>query len=255
MHDLGRTLQELEAVLDTEGDGFELELLDEAEDGAEFYESGDREAVFDEVEEVELASELLGVASEEELDQFFGKLISQAVKGIGSFARSPVGHALGGVLKKVAKTALPVLGAGVGSMLLPGVGTALGGQVGKSAGRLMGLELEGMSPEDQELEVARRIVRISADAAREAAENPQNDHPDKVAKKVVVVSAQKHAPPLARVVIRAPIPRAPVARVTIPAHPARPAPDVRPRHPAAGEPQRGHWVRDGGKIILFGVYN
>jgi hypothetical protein len=243
MHDVDRTLQEFEAVLDTEQDGFEFELLGEDEGEYEQYEVADPEAVFDEIEEMELASELLATASEEELDQFFGKLISKAVKGMRGFARSPVGRALGGVMKNVAKVALPVAGAGIGSMLMPGAGSAAGGQLGAAAGRLMGLELEGLSAEDQELEVARRIVRVGGDAAREAAQNPQNDRPDNVANKVVVVSAKRHAPPLARVVIRAPLPAPGNGRAQQPAH------------PAAGEPRRGHWVRDGGRIILFGVYS
>jgi uncharacterized protein (DUF697 family) len=266
MHDLDRTLQEFGDEFEQHAEGFEFELL--SEDESEFegaYESELEyeyeylgESVFDEVEEMELASELLETASEEELDQFFGKLISSAAKGIRGFAKSPMGNALGGVLKNVAKVALPVAGAVGGSLLMPGVGTTMGAKLGSAAGRMFGLELEGMTPEDQEFEVARRIVRLSGDAAQEAANTPQDGDPDKVVKKIVVHKTQKHAPALARVVVRTP----PVkVGVRVPVRvPARipnggPTPQGARPHPAAGEPRRGHWVREGARIILYGVYS
>lgn len=58
-----------------------------------------------EPEEEELASELMEVGSEAELDHFLGGLfhtISNVGKGVGKFLRSPAGHALGGILKQVA---------------------------------------------------------------------------------------------------------------------------------------------------------
>lgn len=58
------------------------------------------------------------IQSEEELEEFFGKL----VKAAGSFIKSPVGKTLGGVLKNVARTALPVAGAALGNLVAPGVG-------------------------------------------------------------------------------------------------------------------------------------
>jgi uncharacterized protein (DUF697 family) len=207
--------------------------------------------VFDEVEEMELASQLLETASEEELDQFFGKLISSAVKGVRGFAKSPVGKSLGGVLKNVAKVALPVAGAVGGSLLMPGMGTAMGAKLGSAAGRMFGLELEGMTSEDQEFEVARRIVRLSGDAAQEAATTPADDDPDKVVKKIVVRKTQQHAPALARVVVRTPPVR---VGVRVPVRPPARAPNGGVPRPAAGEPRRGQWVREGARIILYGVY-
>src|SRR5438067_1817987 len=59
-----------------------------------------------EAQELELASELLEISSEAELEQFLGGLI----KKVGGFMKSPIGQALGGVLKNVAKKALPVVG-------------------------------------------------------------------------------------------------------------------------------------------------
>ena len=42
--------------------------------------------------------------------------------------KSPIGRALGGILKGVAKKALPVVGGALGSMVAPGVGTAGAGR-------------------------------------------------------------------------------------------------------------------------------
>ena len=56
---------------------------------------------------------LLGVANEEELDHFLGDLIKKAGRAVGKFVKSPVGKAIGGVLKTAAKTALPLAGTGV----------------------------------------------------------------------------------------------------------------------------------------------
>ena len=41
---------------------------------------------------MELAAELLGVASEAELDRFLGDLIKKAGRAVGQFVKSPVGN-------------------------------------------------------------------------------------------------------------------------------------------------------------------
>jgi uncharacterized protein (DUF697 family) len=66
------------------------------------------------------------------------------VKGFGGIAKP-----LGGVLKGVAKKALPFVGGALGSIIpIPGVGTAVGTAVGSAASKLLEAELEGLSPED-----------------------------------------------------------------------------------------------------------
>ena len=109
--------------------------------------------------ETELAYELLSVSTEAELEEFLGKL----VKGVGKFMKSGVGKAIGGVLRGVAKTALPMVGSALGSMVLPGVGTALGGQLGSMASKLLEAEEAEMLGEQAELEAALRYVRLGAD--------------------------------------------------------------------------------------------
>jgi uncharacterized protein (DUF697 family) len=146
--------------------------------------------------ETELASELLELSSEEELEDFLGNLFKGVAKTVGGVIKSPVGKALGGVLKNVAKKALPIAGAALGSFIAPGAGTAIGGQLGSMASNLFELELEGMDEAEAEFEVARRYVRLAADAARNAALAPENVPPWALVNASVADSARQHAPGL-----------------------------------------------------------
>jgi hypothetical protein len=145
-----------------------------------------------ELQEVELATELLEVGSEAELDRFLGNLLRRA----GGLLRSPTGQALGGILKQAAKQALPVVGGGLGGLVSPAMGT-FGGRVGQAAGDLLGLELEGLSAEDREFEVARSLVRFMTTACRNAAAAPPDAPPEAVARSAAVAAARQHAPGLA----------------------------------------------------------
>lgn len=151
-----------------------------------------QESPFSEAEEMELAAELLSVQSEAELDMFFGKLFKKA----GSFLRSGAGKALGGALKGIVKKALPVLGGVAGNFLLPGVGGAIGSKLASSAGSMLGLELEGLSYEDQEFEVAKQLVRLGGDAASNLAQTAQTAPPVQAAQAALSSAAQKYAPGL-----------------------------------------------------------
>jgi hypothetical protein len=194
MHRLDQELDEFEAGIDALESSDEFEWLGEADQ--EWTGESDGEAVFDEVEEMELAAELLGIQSEEELEEFLGKLIKKAGGAIKTFAKSGVGKALGGVLKTVASKALPIAGAALGNMVLPGVGGMIGSKLASAGGKLFGLELEGMSPQDQEFEIARRFVRLGGEAARQAAQMPMQGSPVVAAKDAVLAAAQMHAPGL-----------------------------------------------------------
>jgi uncharacterized protein (DUF697 family) len=225
MHDIDRTRLEMsygaeEYEYEPEYEGYDPEYDQvgfEASPG--LYGGATFGSPFTESKEMELAAELLGVTDEAELDQFFGN----AFRLVRGFARSPVGRALGGALKPYIKKALPIAGAAIGTAVAPGVGTALGGALGSMAGKMFGLELEGLSPEDQEFEVARRFVRLAGDAAHIAASTPPNGaSPQAVAQRAIVTAAQKHAPGL-----------------------------------VAGMRQqgqrRGVWMRRGRNIVLYGV--
>src|SRR5436305_5803637 len=156
MHDLDRTQNFFESDYEAyESDQFEF--MDEGES----YEGSDMEGELDEVEEAELAAELLEITDEEELDQFLGSLIKKAVPAVTKFFKSPIGQKLGGLLKGAAKKLLPMAGAALGNLVAPGVGGAIGGQLASKAGSMLGLEIEGLSAEDQQFEVARQFVRFA----------------------------------------------------------------------------------------------
>jgi uncharacterized protein (DUF697 family) len=176
--------------------GMPAQEYEQWEDAAE--DSSGEVFELEESEEFELAGQLLEVTSEEELEEFLGKLVSGAVKGIGDFAKSRVGKALVGGLKSVAKAALPVVGGAVGSFIAPGVGTALGSKLGAMAGNLFELELETMNENEAEYAVAQEIVRLGARAARTASSAPRGAPPRAVARAAIITAARRHAPGLVR---------------------------------------------------------
>lgn len=179
MHDIDRALFESEAF----GEGEQTEYQ-------EYGETSDSELA--------LASELLEITTEAELDRFLGKLVSGAISAVRSFAGSDAGRAVGGVLKSAAKQALPQLGRVVGDVVAPGRGGALGQRAGQwAAGRLeLGLQTEGLSAEDEEYEVARAFVRFANETARRAAQAPPTVPPVVAAQRAAVAAAQRHLPGL-----------------------------------------------------------
>ena len=221
MHDIDRTLTEFDP---------EMEGLDSGEYEFEESEHGDSESesVFDETEEMELAAELLSVSNEAELDQFLGDLVKRAGRVIGKVIKSPLGRALVGLLKGVARKALPIVGGAIGSAFGGPAGGAIGGQLAPMAGRLFGLELEGLSPEDQEYEVARRFVRFGGAATGNAAAAADSIDAATAAKQGVVAAANQHAPGLLR-------------------------PAATGAMPGVGGGRSGRWVRRGRKIVVLGV--
>jgi len=165
------------------------ELAGESEQNESQYES---EA---ETLELELTHELLEVSTEAELDRFLGNLVSSA----GKFLSSGVGNAVGGVLKRVAKVALPAAGAALGSFLLPGVGTAIGGKLGSLAGGLLEVgESEMMGEAEAQFEAAHRFVQFGRATVRNAAMAPPNTPPKAVARAAATTAARRYAPGLLR---------------------------------------------------------
>jgi len=255
MHDLDRT-QSYESEFDPEAYQYEDEgQYYEGSEGEEGeygqYEFGQYEfepEAFDEIEEMELAANLLEITDEAELDQFIGKLF----KGVGKFFKSGLGRKLGGLLKGVAKTALPAVGGALGSFVAPGVGTAFGAKLGSAAGGLFGLEMEGLSPQDQEFAVARKYVRFARSAAARAKQLQQMFPPDSAARKAVMDAAKKHAPGLLQAL--GGIGSALGGFQFEAAGASSPQGVMSPQQNGGGGGGRsGRWVRRGRKIILIGV--
>jgi hypothetical protein len=232
MHDLDRT----QSMFESYNTG-EFEFGDDAGD-FEFESEG--EGVFDEVQEMELAAELLEISDEGELDQFLGNLMKKAGAAARKVVKSPLGKQLGGILKGAAKSALPMVGSALGNMVAPGIGGAFGGKAASALGSAFGLELEGLSPQDQEFEVARKFVRFAGEATKNAASSPSAS--PQAVKNAVLEAAQKHAPGL----VRAASARAGAGGLL--------SPEAGYQGNGNGDSgQSGRWVRKGKRIILLGV--
>lgn len=213
----------------------------------ELHESG-----LHEHEELELATELLEVTNEQELDRFLGGLIRR----VGRVIRSPVGRMVGGMLKGVAKRLLPIAGTALGTFVGGPAGAMLGGNLANLAGQALGLELEGLSHEDREFEVARRYVRLASSAVQNAARMQSSMSPEAAARAAVIAAARQYAPGLLR-------PRrcpgsAPYANVPSPSisdvpYAAASSTFASSTPLPAGSRRRGTWLRRGNRIVLFGV--
>jgi hypothetical protein len=152
------------------------------------------EALFNEADEMALAAELLEVSNEQELEQFLGRLIKKAGRFVSKVAKSPIGSAIGGVLKNVAKVGLPIAGGALGTFL----GGPIGGMVGKKLGSFVGGQLEQENLEmqqEQEFEIARQFVR-TAGAALRYANRPGllRGNPRLVARSAVWRASRRFAP-------------------------------------------------------------
>ena len=182
-----------------------------------------------ESDEMELAAQLLEVTSEEELEQFLGDLVKAASSAVRGFASSSTGKALGGALKNVAKQALPHVGRAIGDFVAPGAGGGLGQRAGQWLGSQ--LELEGLSAEDQEFEVARAVVRLGKDATQTAIAAGPGAPPRQAAGNAVVSAAQRQLPGIVPLLPRS--------------------------GSAAGGQQddrrSGRWIRRGRRIVLLDV--
>ncbi|RZI55947.1 MAG: hypothetical protein EOP37_26185 [Rubrivivax sp.] len=220
MHDLDRTQME-----------YENEQFEYGEN-----EWSTESGAFSEAEEMELANELLSVTNEGELDRFLGNLLSRATKAIGNFARSPAGQAVGGVLKGVAKKALPMAGSAIGSYFGGPLGAKIGSGLANAASNALGLEAE-MAGEDREFEGAKQFVRLAAQTAAQAASAPPNADPRAVAQQAAVAAARQLAPGL----LTGGASAGGVGANT-------PSTATRP-----GAAASGRWVRRGHRIVIYGA--
>jgi len=205
----------------------------EYEDAEAPFEEMEADAFYDQPDEMELAYELLNVADEDELEYFLGNVLKTVIPAAAKFARSDTGKALGGILKSAVKSAAPIVGGALGSLIpIPGVGTAAGAALGKAVGNALEMELEGLAPDDQELEAARRMVRIAKDAAQQAASAPKTANPAATAKNALLNAVKRHAPMAVNNAVAA------MRQADRPGKFAR----------------SGRWIKRGPDIILTGVW-
>ncbi len=231
--------------------------------------ASDDNSPLDEDEEIELASELLAANNEEDLERAIRRIVRPRphrrrrrrpplrrsvsinpeeelfVRRRRNRKKKRRRGFLGKALRGIAKKALPIIGGAVGSLVAPGLGTAAGAALAKGAGKAFGLELEGLSPEDQEMAVARQIVRLGAEAGEEVDQvDPAVD--DETAAKVGMIrAAGKHAPGV--------MPRPDTAADGGAQNPMPPRRGVGRRGGPGAGAQSGRWVRRDGRIVLLGL--
>jgi hypothetical protein len=220
MHDFDRTQLEL----NPETEYFEYEQYEtEGEYSSE---------VLGEGELLELSAELLEVRDEQELDRFLGNLIRRVGSTIGKVVRSPIGRAVGGMLKGVVKKALPLAGGALGTFVGGPIGAQLGSNLASMAGSALGLEAEMMNQEDREFEGAKQFVRLAANAVQRATAAAPSADPRTVAQSAVTQAVQSLAPGLLQAAGRG----------------------IGAGNGNGGVGGRsGRWLRRGNRIVLLGV--
>lgn len=227
MHDIDRTQLEYSQ----EAGPFQQEEFELQE-----FESGAMAGEMSEQEEIQLAHELLAVNNEQELEQFLGSFIRRAVSTVGQIAKSPIGQAIGGVLKSVARKALPMAGAALGGYIGGPLGAKIGNGLANAAGKAIGLEQEFGESEELEFAGARQFVRLAANTARQAAAAAAaGADPRLAAQSAALAAARKFAPGL--------VGWSPGTGGVV----GMAAPLIGHR------PKSGRWLRRGHQIVLFGV--
>lgn len=261
MHDIDQVALEESSTapsFEQEDENF-LEFYNEYEDEEETEEEDEDEEI-GETAELELAEQFLEITSEQELEHFIADVVRSAAQGRSDFTRTREGRQIGGILKQAAGRVLPAVGRPAD---LPDPHPRPEPQGGNSlsavAKRCFGLELEGISPEDQEFEVARRFVRFARDAIRNCLRRAGTGPAGQVTRQATTAAARRWAPGLLteQVLDAAPLPRrtaAPTVRGT-PRTPRPGATAAPPSCPSCGAgpltARGGRWERRGNAIVLF----
>ncbi|MBB3220044.1 hypothetical protein [Pseudoduganella umbonata] len=157
--------------------------------------------------ELDFAVRLLEARSAAELAPVLADLVGPAANARQAAAREPVLR----VLQRAAR------------MIFPLDATGAPADLKRKASAVFGLELEGLSPEDKEFEVARHFVRLASDAARQALARAAQP-PGQAAQQALMQAARRNAPGLLRQ-------------------------RSRPAEPAG--PQGGNWRRRGQRIQII----
>jgi hypothetical protein len=200
MHDLDRVSMQREF----ENEAFEFEGVGEIDGSSRKEGRRSRGFPLSEAETLELGAELLSTSSEQELEYFLGGVLDRAASAVRGAIDSPTGQAVISALKPVAKVAIPwageKIGSAIGGAVSEGAGAPIGGALGRAAGdaavSALGLELEGLSYEDRELEVAKQVVRLAAATGANAAGAPPEVPPRVVAQVALREAAKQFAPGL-----------------------------------------------------------
>ncbi len=159
------------------------------------------------------AADLLEVRSAEQLGRFLSTMMARGSSAGLALARSPLGPMLVGRLALAAQTVLPLRP----TSLVPLVQARdANNNLKQRAAKVFGIELEGLSAEDKEFEVARHFVRFAHAAIANLASAPPALDPKGQVQMALVQAARKFAPGL-----------------------------------LAQQARSGRWERQGGQIVVF----
>ena len=142
-----------------------------------------RKAVVFDTESAGLAAELLNAAAGPQLAATLRRLVRV--------------HAAPAALDPAAAASLVALLRSAARQALPLVSAATARQAGttyKRMGRFFGIELEGLTPEDQEFELARRFAQLTREAAQQLARAPAGLPPAAAARWAAGRAARRFAP-------------------------------------------------------------
>jgi hypothetical protein len=194
-----------------------------------------------EAQEMELASHFLEVTNEEELEQFLGDLFNRAKAAAGDIYAA-AGRAYNSdlvqsqvipALKRAARSYGPGLaGRAAERVLGPGSGTWAQSGAQWAADRWLKEELEGLSGEDREFELARRYIRLAMESLQRALQTPPRVPPPVAARIAISEAARKHAPGL------------------VPIVPQLVGGAAAPAAGANGATSSGRWVRRGSTVVI-----
>ncbi|WP_091683116.1 hypothetical protein [Methylocapsa palsarum] len=134
----------------------------------------DASASLSDVEVDELAARLASVRNNAEFDHLLGAILTHAAARSGGALSAPLGRALGGLLKSIARQGLSR----------------------EKTAAALGLELDGLRAADREYEAARRFVRLAGEASRHAAESALHLPSGLAAKAALAAAADIYAPPM-----------------------------------------------------------
>jgi hypothetical protein len=155
--------------------------LDIFEDASSVATSFEHEASVLDTDRTEAATELLEVAGRPALPALLARLLRNAAHAAGQTMDRAVEGELVRLLQRAARVTLPT----------PGVASPDGPT---QASRFFGIELEGLSPEDQEFESARRFIQLVEAAAQHAAAGSQRLPPAIAAWLATSRAAKRFAP-------------------------------------------------------------
>lgn len=170
--------------------------------------------------ELEFGTDLLEISNERELGNFFADVVMK-VSGKGSqILRSPLGRKLVDTLKYAARPVLPIRSNATSGPAINALGVTTVNDLELKAAKIFGLELEGLSPEDKEFEVAQQFIRFAMDTIKRATESEIPGDPQRTVENALAQAARQHAPGLLA-------------------------------HGTQDLPSNGRWVRKGSHIIVI----